>query len=127
MRRSSLKPILKYSKRTLSESSRHGKHKKTTNGALRKAVNHFEEALLEIHMELEDLNAEAVKLAAIIKRNFEELGDIRTNLGTFMISTVKEKRRFLCPLSFSATERFNSMEFGQFISLRRRTSLHSQP
>ena len=34
----------------------------------------FEEALREIHAELEDLNAEAVKLAAIIKRNFEELG-----------------------------------------------------
>ncbi len=34
----------------------------------------FEEALREIHVELEDLNAEAVKLAAVIKRNFEELG-----------------------------------------------------
>ena len=34
----------------------------------------FEEALREIHVELEDLNAEAVKLAAIIKRNFEEMG-----------------------------------------------------
>ncbi len=34
----------------------------------------FEEALREIHVELEDLNAEAVKLAATIKRNFEELG-----------------------------------------------------
>jgi len=34
----------------------------------------FEEALREIHVELEDLNAEAVKLAATIKKNFEELG-----------------------------------------------------
>ena len=34
----------------------------------------FEESLREIHVELEDLNAEAVKLAATIKRNFEELG-----------------------------------------------------
>jgi type I restriction enzyme M protein len=34
----------------------------------------FEEALREIHVELEDLNAEAVKLAAMIKKNFEELG-----------------------------------------------------
>ena len=34
----------------------------------------FEETLREIHVELEDLNAEAVTLAAIIKRNFEELG-----------------------------------------------------
>ena len=34
----------------------------------------FEETLREIHVELEDLNAEAVKLAAMIKRNFEELG-----------------------------------------------------
>jgi type I restriction enzyme M protein len=34
----------------------------------------FEEALREIHVELEDLNAEAVRLAATIKRNFEELG-----------------------------------------------------
>lgn len=34
----------------------------------------FEEALREIHMELEDLNAEAVQLAAKIKKNFEELG-----------------------------------------------------
>lgn len=33
----------------------------------------FEEALREIHMELEDLNAEAVQLAAKIKKNFEEL------------------------------------------------------
>ena len=30
--------------------------------------------LREIHVELEDLNAEAVTLAAAIKRNFEELG-----------------------------------------------------
>jgi len=34
----------------------------------------FEESLREIHVELEDLNAEAVTLAAIIKKNFEELG-----------------------------------------------------
>ena len=34
----------------------------------------FEEALREIHVELDDLNAEAVTLAATIKRNFEELG-----------------------------------------------------
>ena len=34
----------------------------------------FEESLRDIHVELEDLNAEAVQLAATIKRNFEELG-----------------------------------------------------
>lgn len=34
----------------------------------------FEEALREIHVELEDLNAEAVQLAATIRKNFEELG-----------------------------------------------------
>lgn len=34
----------------------------------------LEEALREIHTELEDLNAEAVRLAATIKKNFEELG-----------------------------------------------------
>jgi len=34
----------------------------------------FEETLREIHVELEDLNAEAVTLAATIKKNFEELG-----------------------------------------------------
>ncbi|MEA3301683.1 MAG: SAM-dependent DNA methyltransferase, partial [Pseudomonadota bacterium] len=34
----------------------------------------FEEALRGIHVELEDLNVEAVKLAATIKKNFEELG-----------------------------------------------------
>ena len=34
----------------------------------------FEETLREIHTELEDLNAEAVTLAATIKRNFEDLG-----------------------------------------------------
>jgi type I restriction enzyme M protein len=33
----------------------------------------FEETLREIHVELEDLNAEAVKLAAAIRKNFEEL------------------------------------------------------
>lgn len=34
----------------------------------------FEEALRDIHVELSDLNAEAVELAAKIQRNFEELG-----------------------------------------------------
>ena len=34
----------------------------------------FEEAMRDIHVELEDLNAEAVQLAATIKKNFEELG-----------------------------------------------------
>jgi type I restriction enzyme M protein len=34
----------------------------------------FEEVMREIHVELEDLNAEAVQLAATIKKNFEELG-----------------------------------------------------
>ncbi len=34
----------------------------------------FEEALREIHVELEDLNAEAVELAATIEKNFKELG-----------------------------------------------------
>jgi len=34
----------------------------------------FEEALRYIHIELEDLNAEAATLAATIKKNFEELG-----------------------------------------------------
>ena len=34
----------------------------------------FEEVLREIHVELEDLNAESMQLAAAIKRNFEELG-----------------------------------------------------
>lgn len=34
----------------------------------------FEEALREIHVELESLNAESVQLAAKIKKNFEELG-----------------------------------------------------
>jgi len=34
----------------------------------------FEEALREIHVELEDLNAEAVHLAGKIRKNFEELG-----------------------------------------------------
>lgn len=34
----------------------------------------FEETMHEIHVELEDLNAEAAKLAKTIKRNFEELG-----------------------------------------------------
>ena len=34
----------------------------------------FEEVLREIHVELEDLNKEAVQLATTIKRNFEELG-----------------------------------------------------
>jgi type I restriction enzyme M protein len=34
----------------------------------------FEETLRDIHVELENLNAEAIKLAATIKKNFEELG-----------------------------------------------------
>jgi type I restriction enzyme M protein len=34
----------------------------------------FDQALRDIHVELEDLNAEAVGLAAAIKKNFEELG-----------------------------------------------------
>lgn len=34
----------------------------------------FEEALRNIHVELEDLNAEAAQLAGQIKKNFEELG-----------------------------------------------------
>ncbi len=34
----------------------------------------FEAALREIHIELEDLNGEAARLATVIKRNFEELG-----------------------------------------------------
>lgn len=34
----------------------------------------FEEALREIHVELEDLNSEATALAAKIKKNFKELG-----------------------------------------------------
>ena len=34
----------------------------------------FEEALREIHVELEELNAEAIQLAEKIRKNFEELG-----------------------------------------------------
>jgi type I restriction enzyme M protein len=34
----------------------------------------FEETLREIHVELQDLNNEAVTLAATIRKNFEELG-----------------------------------------------------
>ncbi len=34
----------------------------------------FEVALREIHVELEELNSEAARLAERIKRNFEELG-----------------------------------------------------
>ncbi|RKZ12838.1 SAM-dependent DNA methyltransferase, partial [bacterium] len=34
----------------------------------------FEEAMREIHVELEDLNAEAVGLAGRIQKNFLELG-----------------------------------------------------
>ncbi len=34
----------------------------------------FEETLRDIHVELQDLNNEAVELAATIARNFEELG-----------------------------------------------------
>ncbi len=33
----------------------------------------FEEALRDIHVELEDLNAEAATMAATIQKNFEEL------------------------------------------------------
>ena len=35
----------------------------------------FEEALRDIHVELEDLNTEAAKLAATIQRNFEGFGE----------------------------------------------------
>ncbi len=34
----------------------------------------FEQALRDIHVELADLNKEAVDLASTIQRNFEELG-----------------------------------------------------
>jgi type I restriction enzyme M protein len=34
----------------------------------------FEDTMRNIHIELEGLNAEAVELAAQIKKNFEELG-----------------------------------------------------
>ena len=34
----------------------------------------FEESLREIHVELEELNAEAIQLAEKIRKNFEELG-----------------------------------------------------
>ena len=34
----------------------------------------LEETLREIHVELEDLNTEAARLAMTIKKNFEELG-----------------------------------------------------
>jgi type I restriction enzyme M protein len=34
----------------------------------------FEEALRDIHFELDGLNSEAFDLAAKIKKNFEELG-----------------------------------------------------
>lgn len=34
----------------------------------------FEAAMREIHVELEDLNAESVKLAMTITKNFKELG-----------------------------------------------------
>jgi type I restriction enzyme M protein len=34
----------------------------------------FKEALQEIHVELEDINAEAVRLAAVIRKNFEVQG-----------------------------------------------------
>jgi hypothetical protein len=41
---------------------------------LRSTLVPFLETLREIHVELEDLNAEAVTLAAAIKKNFAELG-----------------------------------------------------
>lgn len=34
----------------------------------------FEQSLRDIHVELDDLNAEAIRLASTIKKNFEELG-----------------------------------------------------
>jgi type I restriction enzyme M protein len=34
----------------------------------------FKEALQEIHVELEDINAEAVRLGAVIRKNFEVQG-----------------------------------------------------
>jgi len=34
----------------------------------------FEESLHDLHIELEGLNAEAIELAARIKKNFTELG-----------------------------------------------------
>ena len=34
----------------------------------------FEQTMRDIHLELDELNAESVRLAAIIKRNFEALG-----------------------------------------------------
>jgi type I restriction enzyme M protein len=34
----------------------------------------FEQTIKDIHLELKDLNAEAVELAARIQENFEELG-----------------------------------------------------
>jgi len=37
-------------------------------------LSYFEESLREIHVEMEDLNAEAVTLDATVKRKFEELG-----------------------------------------------------
>ena len=37
----------------------------------------FEETMREIHVELADLNAEAVELAGKIAKNFEALGDMK--------------------------------------------------
>ncbi len=37
-------------------------------------IFHFGAILREIYVELKNLNAEAVQLAATIKKNFEELG-----------------------------------------------------
>jgi type I restriction enzyme M protein len=34
----------------------------------------FEQTIKDIHLELKDLNAEAVELSARIQENFEELG-----------------------------------------------------
>ena len=51
------------------------KSQKIGNGELKDEENFdFEEAIRSIHIEIEDLNAEAVKLAQAIKKNFEELG-----------------------------------------------------
>ncbi len=51
----------------------------------------FEEALRDIHVELEDLNAEAVQLATTIKKNFEELGYEASYSPTRRISHLKKR------------------------------------